>query len=421
MASSPRRMSSGCSLLRVSMVLLLSVAPLACGRKAAALVGDWGGPLRIDEQTLRLVMHVTTDSSGNLNVSLDSIDQAAFGLPGSDAVLDGNDFSFTVPSVNGAFKGTVAADGRTIAGTWLQSGSLPLEFARQAPSQYGPPVDCAPQRRDIPPYAVLARSFQYDQSSPTGLMEMGTFNDNGLKIESIEFANPKGGTCSANLIVPPGNGPFPAIIWKGSGDGKDWEPYAVATSRAGAISVVLDNCATGSPLHGLAVYNSMVRDVINIRRAVDVLIARKDVDRTRIAYVGHSYGSLIGADAVAVDARFKAAVFEVGLQGYTYHICTSPHPFAVGMRRALDGQLPEFVAALAPLDAINYIGHEAPTALLFQSARQDQGVPQSDATAFFEAASQPKQLKWYDTGHMMEIPEVTADRTDFLKKQLGMP
>ena len=83
---------------------------------------------------------------------------------------------------------------------------------------------------------------------------------------------------------------------------------------------------------------------------------------------------MLGADAVAVDRRFKAAVFESGLQGLTYHICTSPHPFAIATRKELKERLPEYVSTLASLDAIHYVAHEGPTVLLFQSPRLDQGV-----------------------------------------------
>jgi hypothetical protein len=48
---------------------------------------------------------------------------------------------------------------------------------------------------------------------------------------------------------------------------------------------------------------------------------------------------------------------------------------------------------MAPLDAILYVGHAAATRLLFQSARLDEAIGRSDAQAFFDAASKPKQLK----------------------------
>lgn len=185
--------------------------------------------------------------------------------------------------------------------------------------------------------------------------------------------------------------------------------------------MVLDGCGSASLYDARAFHADEVQNIINIRRAVDILFSRKDVDRHRIAFVGHSGGAMLGVDAVAVDGRFKAAVFESGLQGFTYHICTSPHPFAIETREELKDRLPAYVATLAPLDAIHYVGHEAPTVLLFQSARFDQGVPQADAKALFDAASEPKQLIWYDTGHKMELPQVSADRRAFLKRELRMP
>lgn len=201
---------------------------------------------------------------------------------------------------------------------------------------------------------------------------------------------------------------------------KDWTPYAIDFAKLGAISLALDNCGNAPASDGPGFYRDEVRTIVEIRRPVDLLDARPDVDRTRIAFVGHSGGAMLGADAVAVDRRFRAAVFESGLQDFTYHICTSPHPYAVGVREQLGDGLPQFIKTLAPLDAILYVSHAAPTSLLFQSAALDKGVPRSDAQAFFDTASEPKQLIWYNTGHEMKLPAVDRDRAEFLKAQLDM-
>jgi cephalosporin-C deacetylase-like acetyl esterase len=280
-------------------------------------------------------------------------------------------------------------------------------------------ADCSAWRSNIPSYPELQKIFEYDKREPLDLKVLSTSDDNGVRIQSIEFAIAKGMTCSAALAIPSSHGPLPAVVWVGSGD-KDWQPYAIAFAKLGAISITLDNCGNApvSDAHGF--YDNEVRAVTAIRRAVDLLLARNDVDRKRIAFVGHSGGAMLGADAVAVDGRFKAAVFESGLQGFAYHICSSPHPYAVGVRKQLGAGLPQFIATLAPLDAILYVGHEAPTALLFQSASRDKGVPRSDAQAFYDAAREPKQLIWYATGHEMKTADVDRDRTQFLRDQLEM-
>jgi cephalosporin-C deacetylase-like acetyl esterase len=281
------------------------------------------------------------------------------------------------------------------------------------------PADCSAARKNLPPYSELVKALRYDTEAPVVVDVLSNRDDGTVKVQDIEFDTGGGLKCSGLLIAPDRSGRYPGVIWLGSGD-KEWEPDAIEFSKLGAVSFVLDYCAEVAVVDAHPFFQQRLQTVINVRRAVTILSARKDVDRRRIAFVGHSGGTVFGADAVAVDKRFKAAVFESGLQGFTYHICTSPHPFAVGVRKQLKDRLLSYVSVLAPLDAILYVGHAAPTALLFQSARLDEAVPQSDAKAFFDAASEPKQLKWYDTGHKMGLPAVTKDRTEFLKKELGM-
>src|ERR1700683_4340800 len=113
-------------------------------------------------------------------------------------------------------------------------------------------------------------------------------------------------TCSAALAIPRQHGPFPAVVWVGSAD-KDWQPYAITFSKLVAISIALDNCGNAPLSDANEFYNNEIHAITAIRRAVDLLFARSDVDRTRIAFVGHSGGAMLGAGAVAVDGRFKAS------------------------------------------------------------------------------------------------------------------
>ncbi len=291
--------------------------------------------------------------------------------------------------------------------------------AADSSNKWEQPADCHAARKNLPPYSELVKTFRYDSSKPIAVNVISDSDDGILTAQTIEFDAGGGQKCSAELIFPDRAGRYPAVVWLGSGD-KDWERYALEFSKLGAVSILPDWCGDAPVTNAHGQYHDRILMIIDVRRAVDILSARNDVDRNRLALVGHSGGTLLGAVAVAVDKRFKAAVFEVGLQGYTYHICTSPHPFAVGVRNQLKDQVLNFASVLAPLDATLYVGDEAPTVLLFQSARWDEGVAPSEAQAFFDAASQPKQLKWYDTGHKMDLPAVTKDRTEFLKHELGM-
>jgi fermentation-respiration switch protein FrsA (DUF1100 family) len=57
---------------------------------------------------------------------------------------------------------------------------------------------------------------------------------------------------------------------------------------------------------------------------------------------------------------------------------------------------------------------------LFQSARLDPGVSEAQAEALFDAASQPKTLKWYDTAHDVVDIAAIGDRARFLATHLGL-
>jgi D-alanyl-D-alanine-carboxypeptidase/D-alanyl-D-alanine-endopeptidase len=115
----------------VPMLLFWLAAVTTFAQKPADVVGDWSGALLAGGGSLRLALHVSTDSAGKLSVTLDSLDQHAMGLPGSNAVLKGNNFSFEIPSVSGTYSGTLDSDGKSITGMWSQGVPLPLIFTRQ--------------------------------------------------------------------------------------------------------------------------------------------------------------------------------------------------------------------------------------------------------------------------------------------------
>jgi hypothetical protein len=130
---------------------------------------------------------------------------------------------------------------------------------------------------------------------------------------------------------------------------------------------------------------------------------------------------MMGAVATSVDGRFAAAVYEIGLLGMSIHIGTSPHPWAQEFRKELGAGLPSYLQTIAVVDAKNYIGHAPAIPKLFQAAYFDLGVPHRDAEAFYEAASGPKTMKWYDTGHDVDDIKATADRARFLGGALNLP
>jgi serine-type D-Ala-D-Ala carboxypeptidase/endopeptidase len=92
----------------------------------APLSGDYLGKLG----PLRLALHVHAAADGTLRATLDSIDQGSRDLPCTDLKLAGSAFSFSVPSVQGNWKGSVSPDWSLLTGTWSQGTPMPLTFTR---------------------------------------------------------------------------------------------------------------------------------------------------------------------------------------------------------------------------------------------------------------------------------------------------
>ena len=90
------------------------------------VAGDYLGELG----SLHLKLHIEISPGNDVLCSLDSPDQGAKGIPCSNIDVGEGSLSFSVPAVNGTWKGTVSADGKTLTGVWDQGEPMPLVFTR---------------------------------------------------------------------------------------------------------------------------------------------------------------------------------------------------------------------------------------------------------------------------------------------------
>jgi len=111
--------------------LLLAGASLAQAQNID-IAGDWQGTLNTGAGDLRLVLHITKGTDGALKATLDSVDQGANGIPVSSISLKSSELSLGIDAVHGTYQGTVAANGKSISGTWSQGAPLALDFKRAA-------------------------------------------------------------------------------------------------------------------------------------------------------------------------------------------------------------------------------------------------------------------------------------------------
>ena len=139
----------------------------------------------------------------------------------------------------------------------------------------------------------LRRIFDYDQNAPLDVREVSVINRNGVRIHDITYASPKSGRITAYLVVPAARGRFAGVVfghWS-YGTRTEFLPEAMLYARAGVVSLLVDdlgvrpapwrrNAAGTDPE---AVRNNFIQSVVDLRRGIDLLRARSDVDPSRIA------------------------------------------------------------------------------------------------------------------------------------------
>ena len=279
--------------------------------------------------------------------------------------------------------------------------------------------------------AELSRLFDYDKHAPLDIKEVGVINRNNIRIHDITYASPKNGRVTAYVVVPKQRGRFAGVVFShwGYGTRTEFLPEAIVYAQAGVVSLLVDDLnvrpapwrrnAPGTDPQ--AVRENFIQSVVDLRRGIDVLMARAEVDPNRIAYVGHSSGAHWGAILSAVDRRLKTVVLMAGVPSEKTILLESEDPDFVGFRQSTPKeQLDTYFRILGPLDAINYVPHSRPTPLLFQFARFEQYFNEVAMRQYARAASEPKLVLWYDTGHGLNDVRSLIDRADWLRRHIGM-
>jgi dienelactone hydrolase len=282
-----------------------------------------------------------------------------------------------------------------------------------------------------PDFATLARLFDYDGRPPIDIQDKVVAERNGVTIHDITYASPVSGRVPAYLLVPKGKGSFAAMLFGhwGGGDRTEFIAEAERYARAGAVCL-LPSYPWVRPAEWRREVNrfdkaeedkkNYIQAVVDLRRGIDLLLERKDVDRARLGYIGHSYGAQWGAILAAVDRRIKAAVLVAGVPDLDC-LFMRDDPETIAFRKSLPpGQIEAYLKAQSVLSAVNYVGHASPVPLLFQFAAFEPNFGRDAMERYYVAAKEPKRILWYDTGHEMADPQAAADRFAFLSGPLGL-
>jgi dienelactone hydrolase len=193
--------------------------------------------------------------------------------------------------------------------------------------------------------------------------------------------------------VPKGKGPFAAILFGHWGNGTRGEfiPEAKIYAKAGAVSLIPDYpWDRPQPWYKSVDHydkpevdrDNEVQAVIDLRRGIDLLLARSDVDPARLAYIGHSYGAQWGSVLTAVDRRMKTSVLMAGVAESGDVYLRTNDPGLTDFRKTQPaGQLEKYCKVLGQIDAVNFVGHAAPIPRLSSVRRSIQLVGRPDPSA----------------------------------------
>jgi dienelactone hydrolase len=273
--------------------------------------------------------------------------------------------------------------------------------------------------------------FAYDRSAALDVRDSLAFTDRGVDVHRVSFISPKGGRATGLLHVPhdslrSASGKLPGILMLhgAPGDASGMAGIAVPVARHGAVVLVLDapfaRRDKNDPLSFTARDSAeQVQLMVDLQRAVDVLIARADVDASRLGFVGVSYGGAMGAALAGIERRIGAYALLVGDAGLAAHFTQPDGKRFPKPPHLSDAQWCRWFAAMEPLASTRFIGSAAPARVLFLWGRQDRAVPPYLADQLYRAAGETKEARWYDSGHGLP-PMAYLDMIDWMSKQIGI-
>ena len=226
-----------------------------------------------------------------------------------------------------------------------------------------------------PATADASKVFAYDATKPLNLtIGKSEIPTTGVTVFEISYDSPKGGRVPGYLVVPSSKGPFAAIVYLHWGQGNKGEFLSEAVEMAlrGAISFMIDapywRPDVPRPAKGKEAESEgdgYMQMVVDLRRAVDVLVSRKDIDGARIGYVGHSLGTTWGAPLAAAEKRIKVFVLMGGLPKVPPD--WDDESFYQQVQRATTpkAEFDKEAAVLAPIESERFASNTGPAKIYF--------------------------------------------------------
>jgi hypothetical protein len=210
-----------------AVALLLASVSLVRAQSAVNLSGHWQGNIQVQSMDVPVGIDIATNAKGGLFGTLSQPAQKIRGLPLSSVAIDGRTVTFVLMS-GSTFSGTLAADGKTIAGELasVTVGTVSVTLTRTGDAR----IDAPPKN------AAITREME---GTWTGTIAV----DNGFRVV-LKMANQSDGTSSGTLVsLDEGGVAMPVAITQ-NGSTLTLDIRTIGASFSGALN------AAGTELAG---------------------------------------------------------------------------------------------------------------------------------------------------------------------------
>ncbi len=213
----------------------------------------------------------------------------------------------------------------------------------------------------------------------------------------------------AILLLPDSPEPAPAaLLLHGYTSRKEVmsETLGVSLMMQGIASLAIDlplhgermesvnRLSVGNPLELVSRWKAALAEC---RFALDWMADHPRLDEGALALVGYSLGTFLGVIVASGDARVRVVVLAAGGD------LPSPTRFGKLLRMVAD-----------PLRAVRRI---SPRPLLMVNGRWDRTITADQAQRLYDAAGEPKELRWLDAGHYLPH-SATSSAAEWLRDRL---
>ena len=276
-----------------NIILVLLVFFTSISSYAQDISGSWYGVAKIQGIELRLVLNINKTADG-YSATMDSPDQGAKGIPVNNISFKDSVLKISINNINLDYEGKLNTLTHFIGNVKQGSMTFPLILTKEKIERLRP-------QEPIQPYPYYS--------------------------EDLTFENKNAGiTLAGTLTLPKKEGKFPAVILiSGSGPQNrnseilGHKPFLVISdylTKNGIAVLRFDDRGTGKS-KGNFYKATSVDFASDVESAVNYLLTRDEIIKSKIGLIGHSEGGLI-APMVAVnskDVSFIVLLAGTGISG----------------------------------------------------------------------------------------------------------